>query len=163
MESDAEAVCAACQDPEVTRWNGIPTPYGLEDAKSFIAQTLRETREGATVNTFATGRDGTLIGSFGVAAIDRSTRTAEIGYWVAAEARGRGVAPRAVVLLRDWISGAHGIRTVELVIHRDNAPSRRVADKAGFADTGERRPRPRPRPGEESPERSHIVYAWTSP
>jgi RimJ/RimL family protein N-acetyltransferase len=159
-EDDAEAVCAACQDPEIKRWIPVPDPYSLADAKAFISQSLAATRQGLTLNTFAFDRGGTLLGSFGVPQLDRKTRTAEIGYWVAAEARGRGVAVRATRLLAAWLAGEQGFRTIELVIHRDNPQSRRVAEKSGFKDTGELRSLPRPRPGEESQERSFIVYAW---
>ena len=39
--------------------------------------------------------------------VDRARGSAEIGYWIAAPARGRGVTVRAIVLLRDWaVSGA---------------------------------------------------------
>ena len=55
--------------------------------------------------------------------IDRERGTGEIGYWVAREARGRGVATRAVRLVREWAASELGLTTLELVIHEDNAPS----------------------------------------
>ena len=58
--------------------------------------------------------------------IDRERGTGEIGYWVAREARGRGVATRAVRLVRDWAASELGLTTLELVIHEDNAPSHAV-------------------------------------
>jgi RimJ/RimL family protein N-acetyltransferase len=54
-----------------------------------------------------------------------------------AEARGRGVATRAVRLLSDWAVRELGLTRVEILVHEDNAPSLRVAEKAGFRDTGE--------------------------
>ena len=64
--------------------------------------------------------------------IDREHGSAEIGYWVARAARGRGVATRAVRLVRDWAASELGLTTLELVIHEDNAPSHAVARAAGF-------------------------------
>ncbi len=59
------------------------------------------------------------------------------------------VRDRAAALLR--------LRTIEILVHRDNAPSRAVALRAGFADTGELRTLPR---GEEPGPPGHIVYLW---
>lgn len=82
----------------------------------------------------------------------------EIGYWVAREARGKGVATRAVALLRDWAAAEHGLRLIELVIHEENTLSQRVAERTGFLNTGERRPAPRT---EEPGPPNHAVYAWS--
>ena len=61
--------------------------------------------------------------------------TAEIGYWTAVAARGRGIAPAAVRAVTDWafdaFSGA-SLRQIMLVHDVDNPPSCRVADKAGY-------------------------------
>ena len=105
------------------------------------------------------GFDGDeLVGSFSVMEIDRERRYAEIGYWVAAPARGRGMATRAVTLLRDWAAEELGTELIELLIHEDNLPSKRVAERTGFLGTGERRPAPRA--AEPGPP-NHDVYAWS--
>jgi RimJ/RimL family protein N-acetyltransferase len=88
--------------------------------------------------------------------MDRAPRYGEIGYWVAAAARGRGVASRAVTLLRDWAAEELGLELIELVIHEQNALSCRVAERTGFLDTGERRCAPRTEP--PGPH-DHAVYA----
>ena len=37
-----------------------------------------------------------------------------------------------MALLRDWAHGPLGLRRLVMRIHEDNAPSRRVAERAGF-------------------------------
>ena len=102
--------------------------------------------------------DGRLAGSFSLMELTRRPAYGEIGYWVALEARGRGVARRAVTLLREWAAEALRLRTIEILAHRDNAPSRAVARRGGFAETGELRPLPRG--GEDAGPPVHIVYVW---
>ncbi|MGW2699169.1 GNAT family N-acetyltransferase [Streptomyces sp. NPDC001340] len=61
---------------------------------------------------------------------------AEVGYWTAAPARGRGVAPRALHALTEWAFaalGGDGLTRLELLHQADNAASCRVAQKCGYA------------------------------
>ena len=65
--------------------------------------------------------------------------SAEVGYWTAAAARGRGVASAAVVTLTTWafeVFGPHGLRRIELIHQLDNVASCRVAQKSEYALTG---------------------------
>ena len=44
--ADAEAITAACQDPEIPRWTFVPSPYSLEDARAFLESSARRRRPG---------------------------------------------------------------------------------------------------------------------
>jgi RimJ/RimL family protein N-acetyltransferase len=147
---DADAVTAACQDPEIPRWTLVPSPYTREHAVEWLSHS-----EPDMAQFFAVDADDQLLGSFSVMEIDRERGYGEIGYWVAAEARGRGVATRAVALLRDWSVSA-GLRELEILPDPANTPSCRVAERAGFALTGERRANPRDPAGEVK----YVVYRW---
>ena len=75
------------------------------------------------------------MGSFSLLEIDVDAGYAEIGYWVAKDARGRGVATRAVAWLRE--RGAElGLTTFELLVHEDNAASQGVARRGGLRGHG---------------------------
>ncbi|MBB5934924.1 RimJ/RimL family protein N-acetyltransferase [Streptomyces zagrosensis] len=61
--------------------------------------------------------------------------SAEVGYWTAAQARGRGVAPRALHTLTAWSFDAFqatGLERLELLHRMDNLASCRVAEKNGY-------------------------------
>jgi RimJ/RimL family protein N-acetyltransferase len=61
--------------------------------------------------------------------------TAEIGYWTAMAARGRGIAPAAVRAVTDWVFDAFAgasLRQIMLVHDAGNPASCRVAEKAGY-------------------------------
>ncbi len=155
-ESDVPAIVAACQDPEIPRWTRVPSPYTAEDARQFLAIAAREAAAGDGVALALADGDDRLIGTVGL--MDVRDGSGEIGYWIAAEARGRGVAVRATVLLRDWAHAELGLHTIEVLPHRDNAPSRRVAERAGFSDTGELRRIGRMPPGRQE---GYVVYRWS--
>jgi RimJ/RimL family protein N-acetyltransferase len=61
--------------------------------------------------------------------------TAEIGYWTAVAARGRGIAPAAVRAVTDWVFDAFArarLRQIMLVHDVGNPASCRVAEKARY-------------------------------
>jgi RimJ/RimL family protein N-acetyltransferase len=154
-EEDVDAIYAACQDPEIQAWTSVPSPYRRADAVDYVERIAHAPNTAA----FLAFEGDELLGSFGVMEIDRERGYAEIGYWVAAPARGRGVATRAVTLLRDWAAAELGAELIELIIHKGNLPSQRVAERTGFLATGERRPAPR---AAEPGPADHDVYAWTT-
>jgi RimJ/RimL family protein N-acetyltransferase len=123
--ADVPAIVAACQDPEIPRWTSVPSPYSEEDALRYL--------DGApNVYSFAVvDRDsGELLGSVGFQLLSHSRAT--FGYWVALEARGRGVATRALRLLSRWALREHGLARVQLIVEPENVASIRVAENAGF-------------------------------
>jgi RimJ/RimL family protein N-acetyltransferase len=69
------------------------------------------------------------------------------------------VATRATRLLADWARRELGLTHMEVLPHRENHRSRRVAEKAGFRDTGELRAAPRG----PAAATDYAVYAWNAP
>jgi ribosomal-protein-alanine N-acetyltransferase len=60
----------------------------------------------------------------------------EVGFLLADEARGRGVATRAVGLLVDWSFRELGMERVQGLVHPDNPRSARVLERLGFRREG---------------------------
>jgi RimJ/RimL family protein N-acetyltransferase len=56
----------------------------------------------------------------------------EVGYWLAAGARGRGVATRAVRLLTEWAGRELGVPTLWLQVMEGNERSVAVAERSGY-------------------------------
>ena len=158
LPRDAAALTAACQDPEIARWTFVPSPYTRSHAEQHLASVAQSAAAGRGVHLHAVDAEDRLLGSFSVLELDREPGYGELGYWMAAPARGRGIATRATLLLRDWSHRTLGLRRIEILPHVDNVASRRVAEKAGFRDTGETRPAPR---GQQREDARYAVYVWT--
>jgi RimJ/RimL family protein N-acetyltransferase/nitrite reductase/ring-hydroxylating ferredoxin subunit len=134
---DAPAIAAACQDPEIHRWIPIiPVPYAEVDARGFILMTLEAWHEG-TGYEFAIADAATdrYIGSIGLH-LGPNARRHAVGYLVSPEARGRGVAVRALRLVTRWGFDQLGIQRLALWTLPGNVRSQRVAEKAGFRFEG---------------------------
>ena len=82
------------------------------------------------------GPEDELLGSIALAHIDWEDHRAEMGYWVAREARGRSVASRATKLLSRHAIETLGFERLELLAHPENEASLRVALKAGYTREG---------------------------
>jgi len=152
---DIPALVAACQDPEIPRWTRVPSPYTEEHAHAWLATEV----EG--VRLFIVDPEDRFLGTIALMEVDPARGYAEIGYWLAAEARGRGVASAAVALLRDWAAAELGLTLIEIIVHQDNAASLRVPERAGFESTRELRDAPARMERETGP--VYVVFAWSAP
>ncbi len=135
---DAEAVLLACQDPLIARFVPIPQPYTDADARRFVEVRRREW--GADdERSFAIVDPATdhLLGA--IARHGPVGHRATFGYWLAPEARGRGVATRALRLVVDWTLATTGAIRLDLWTDLENEASGRVAERAGFEREGIRR------------------------
>ena len=130
-EEDVPALVAVCQDPEIARWTRVPSPYGESQAREFLATKERMAADhGDRYFAVVDARDRRLLGSTGLQRV--RDRRAQIGYLVAAEARGRGVATRAVRLLAAWAFAEEDVARLDLLTQPENIASQRVAERAGF-------------------------------
>jgi RimJ/RimL family protein N-acetyltransferase len=128
---DAPAVYAACQDPEIPRWIPvIPQPYTEQSALEFVGWSAESWERGNYSFVIVDSRSGELLGAIGMG-VNAASKIGHIGYWVAAPARRRGVASRALRLLAGW-AVEQDFGRLELITDPDNVASQRVAEKAGF-------------------------------
>ncbi|NED86821.1 GNAT family N-acetyltransferase [Streptomyces sp. SID11233] len=80
--------------------------------------------------------EGELAGSVVIRRSVSGHGPTEAGYWTAAHARGRGVAPRALEAVTRWTFetfAADGLESINLLHQVDNPASCRVAEKARYA------------------------------
>jgi len=134
---DAPALARACQDPEIPRWTVVPSPYSETTARSWIElQAERRASGEAAELAVIDAASSRLTGAVGIVLTDRPHRRGEVGYWIAAEARGRGLATRAVRLIARWGFETLSLARIELLAHPDNHVSQRVAVAAGFREEG---------------------------
>jgi RimJ/RimL family protein N-acetyltransferase len=135
VESDAPAVEAACQDPEIPRWIPlIPQPYTAESAREFVSWSAEQWESGHYSFVIVDAGSGELLGAIGMG-VQQRMRIGHIGYWVAPGARRRGVASSALRLLSRWAL-ENDLGRIELITDPDNIASQRVAERAGFTREG---------------------------
>jgi RimJ/RimL family protein N-acetyltransferase len=85
------------------------------------------------------GATGRLLGAHGLAATEPIRHSAEVGYWTAPWARGRGVALAATRAVATWAFAFLGLDRLTWLAELGNHGSRLVALRAGFQIAGESR------------------------
>lgn len=145
VDADAPRWVEMLRDPDQRRYGSpafVPVPQDVGD----VAETLERSR-----TSWAARTPGTLV------VTDASDRflgdvswrwttgeqlgVADLGYVVHPDARGRGVARTAIVLLTRWLldPDGRGLARVQLDHSTENPASCRVALAAGFEQEGIRR------------------------
>jgi RimJ/RimL family protein N-acetyltransferase len=137
-ERDIPEILIAFQDDPTmhVRLGMERPPSGAElGSRSERAEARREAGEGVELTILERGSD-VCRGRVGVEHISWKHRRVELGLWLAPQARGRGLAPRALRLVADWLFAACGIERVEVQTEPDNEPMLRSAEAAGFTREG---------------------------
>ncbi|GAA4884657.1 GNAT family protein [Saccharopolyspora cebuensis] len=123
------------------RWE--PTsPGGWEErnaAGAWPAQwsTLRGMGRRGEALPFTITVEGEFAGQLTVGNVVRGAlRSGWVGYWVAEEVAGGGVATAAVGMVVDHCFGPVGLHRLEATVRPENRPSVRVLEKVGFRREG---------------------------
>ena len=114
-------------------------PLRPDDAPAFAAAFVDDpelgTLAGFALAVTADGSD-TLLGIVVVHHVEAPHGRAEIGFWLAREARGVGLGRRAVTLLVDCLFDHPWLRRLELTTTPDNAGALALAESLGFTREG---------------------------
>lgn len=147
--ADAAELAVLHRDEALRRWIGSVVD-DEEEAVRWVREQRRGWREGdrfafaVVAEREEDGHEGEpavggpLVGHVVLKRPAAGGASAEVGYWTAGHARGRGVAPRALDALSSWALAAFaedGLVRLELLHSLDNTASCRVARKCGYALT----------------------------
>jgi ribosomal-protein-serine acetyltransferase len=123
----------AANREHLARWLPWAESHGFEDSVSYLERKQAQIEandgfEGAIV------LDGRIVGGAGFHGVDWINRSTSIGYWLAAEAVGRGLVSGAVRALLDHAFGVWDLHRVVIEAVVDNARSRAIPERLGFRE-----------------------------
>lgn len=138
-EADIGPLVEAFRDPALRRGASGPME-SAEGVRAWLEFQRRGWVTGerlafAVLEDHPGSGEGRLAGSVVIKRDDSGQGATEAGYWTAAHARGRGVAPRALETVTRWTFetfAADGLENINLLHQVDNPASCRVAEKANY-------------------------------
>jgi RimJ/RimL family protein N-acetyltransferase len=139
--TDAAAVAAGAGDPRVAQHLiQVPSPYPVSLARNWILHRIDwwSFGRGVTYAITAAGQPGQLLGTVSLRRYIRDRR-AELGYWLAASAWGKGYATEAAAAAIDFGFRDLALARVYAQVLAGNRASLRVLDKLGMVNEGIKR------------------------
>ena len=134
-KADAPRFAFLCNDESLARFTSrIPHPYTLEYARDFVERAAQEMDDGKEYR-FAVCLDGEIIGCTGVTPGEEGVY--DLGYWVGADYRGKGVASAAAGAVIALLFERYDARVITAGHFVDNPASGHILQKLGFQPTGE--------------------------
>lgn len=127
---DAPALQDAADDARVARYMfaGFPNPYTSADADRWVEYATAK----SPVEDFVVEVDGTFAGGISVTAAGRGREGVGIvGYWLAPQRWGRGIATAAVRSVVEY-GFANGFRRLQSSVYGANIGSTRVLERNAF-------------------------------
>ena len=162
--SDAEDIYRAVQDPEIPKFTTLPADYPIDlaiefantrAAASFVNKTelvfvIEDSRlENSSASTSTSTSDSKsanlasgypysngFAGVMSLHTIDIPNHRAEIGYWLAKEARGQGICTKAAELITEYGLMTIGFKRIDGIVDVSNEPSKAALLNAGYEFEG---------------------------
>lgn len=131
-EEDLEFLQRHVNDPSVWRAIGRTDPINREQEREFFEDVVCDD---GSVNLLATV-DGERVGTVGLDPGDRAAGTAELGYWIAPDARREGYGTEAAELVVGYGFDQLGLHRIAARVFEFNEPSMRLLERVGFTHEG---------------------------
>ena len=119
----------------LSQWLGWAIASTHADTVAFIRQGLRQLADNQGLQLAIVDR-GRIVGTIGQHLVDWRNRFTSLGYWLAADAQGRGTMTAAVRALVDHAFADWGIERVEIRAGIENSRSRAIPERLGFREEG---------------------------
>lgn len=131
--ADAADYFAFCKDPSASRYSEWAPHETIAQTKAYIRYTRRN-RSDDSLDLAIESRDTrTVIGNCGFTKLNLSLKTAEIGYCLAASARGQGFAREAIHALLAYGFDRLHLNRIEARVVCENTPSVGLLRRLGFS------------------------------
>lgn len=112
-------------------------PFDPIRPDDFYTAEGQRARLARSIGTYAILDDAEIAGTLGISNVVLGAfRSANVGYWVAADRNGRGLATRAVAAAIEIAFGELGLHRLEAATLVENVASQRVLEKNGFERIG---------------------------
>jgi ribosomal-protein-serine acetyltransferase len=129
--SELQAAIAANRS-HLARWLPWAAEQSQADSEEFIRGSYAQALANSGFHAAILQRE-TIAGMAGFSELDWERRSATVGYWLAEDWQGKGIATAAVGALVDHALAVWELDRVEIRVAAENRRSRAVPERLGFA------------------------------
>ncbi len=131
---DAARLSSAWTDATIRRWTN-PSGTTVEGARQWIAGCDNRRAQGLALD-LVIDVDGEVAGEIGLSSFEARRRAALVGYWIAKNHRGGGLAAKALGAVTSWFHAELGGGALLAQCDQENLASQVTAQRAGFTKLG---------------------------
>lgn len=131
-KSDIPFIHQGLQDPLIPKFTTIQAGYTLENAQYFVNVKSPEFFAEKREFPLAITHDGEFAGVISLHSIKIADHCAEVGYWISAHMRDKGICGSAVHLITEYGFTTIGFRRIQAIVDLTNAPSRALLLSHGY-------------------------------
>ncbi len=138
-DGDIQAIYEACQDPLIPRFTTVPAEYTMAHALDYVQRvpaSMELKREIPFIIEFGVGDDAEFAGVISFHTISVENHRAELGYWMHAPMRGKGIGTTAAKMITNYGFTTMGFRRIEAAVDADNSASQKLLMSAGYTKEG---------------------------
>ncbi|CAB4703048.1 unannotated protein [freshwater metagenome] len=139
-EKDIPEIYASCQDAVIPRFTRVPINYTMAHAEFFVREktpkSLAEKSELAFAIDYGNGDERKFAGVISFHSMDLPDLVAELGYWISADLRGKGIGTTAARMLTNFGFETMGFERIEALVDVENTASKLLLSSAGYSLEG---------------------------
>ena len=113
----------------------VESTLSADDTRAFIRNSLEQFAKGESL-VVGIWYKGCLAGVISFVAINKTNRSAMIGYWLGTEYEGKGIVSRACAAMIDYGFRELGLNRIVVRAAPENARSQAVPQRLGFTREG---------------------------
>jgi ribosomal-protein-alanine N-acetyltransferase len=136
QDKDIERIYQACQDPLIPRFTTVTSPYTMTHAQCFVQEhepaRFASKSELLFVITRGHENEENFCGVISFHSVNLGNHAAELGYWIAAPARGKGIGSTAARIITEYGFQTMGFKRIEALVDIDNEASKALLLSAGY-------------------------------
>ena len=135
-ERDIVPIYEGVQDPIIPKYTRIPPNYLISNAEHYVRERSPNGFTHQTELQLVIECDGKFVGAISFHSMALEDARSEIGYWLTADARGKGIATASTKLLTQFGFESIGFHRIEALIFASNLASQKVILNSGFQQEG---------------------------
>ena len=137
--SHADDVQRLANDSAIAATSNVPYPYPKDGARTWITSEMDKQKQGTSYAFAILNEEKDFVGVVTLMSVNQHNATAGLGYWIGRPYWGKGYGSSAAHRCISYAQEELGIKEIGASCLEHNTASRRILEKVGFKEVGNRK------------------------